>query len=192
MSISTFNGFSYNLDIKRRTMDIILAKIREVLTPEYIKSLITENGNTQVAERKYIVKIKEILNGLGYTFEEAGSQSCKDFRNINNIGINIEMKKTDSFNIICNDTCPNDEIDYVIIFTGKEYVNQANIEPQIVHINGGDIVNMSPWHTECKEDLNNGKNKWCRGENKKNLPGILRVYWRPSWQFDIRSLLVTQ
>ena len=37
--------------------------------------------------------MEEILNNLNYTYKKAGSQSSKDFQDINNTGLNIEMKK---------------------------------------------------------------------------------------------------
>ena len=37
--------------------------------------------------------IKNILDKLNFRYTEAGSQQSKDFRNILNIGLNIEVKK---------------------------------------------------------------------------------------------------
>jgi len=190
MSISTFNGLSYNFDIKKRTMDIILAIAREVLTPEYLKSLITENGNTQVAERKYIDKFKEILDNLGYTYTQASSQQPKDFRNINGIGLNIEMKKTDSFSIYFNDTMPNKDTEYIILFTGKEYVTQNNIDPQMIHVNGDYFPKSSEdWVYNYANELEILKNKYARGDNARNLSGCMSVYPRPTYKAGIRNLI---
>ena len=194
MTLQTFNGFGFQIDQKKHTMNTIIRETKKIMNSEYLKTLITKNGNTQVAERQYIDTFKTILDSLKYTYTEAPSQSSKDFRNINNIGLNIEMKKTDSFNIMCNDTCPNKDIEYIILFTGKEYKrqNKTNIEPQVICINGDSIVKSCPWLDEFKEDLEFVKNKWCRGENKKMLEGFLRTYIRPTYQFDIRTLIVTQ
>jgi len=194
MTLQTFNGFGFQIDQKKHTMNTIIRETKKIMNSEYLKTLITKNGNTQVAERQYIDTFKTILDSLKFTYTEAPSQSSKDFRNINNIGLNIEMKKTDSFNIMCNDTCPNKDIEYIILFTGKEYKrqNKTNIEPQVICINGDSIVKSCPWLDEFKEDLEFVKNKWCRGENKKMLEGFLRTYIRPTYQFDIRTLIVTQ
>ena len=190
-SPSTFNGFSYNVNIKKRTMDIILEKAREILTPGYLKTLITEHGNTQVSERKYIDTFKSILDDLGYTYTEASSQQPKDFRNINGIGLNIEMKKTDTFTIYFNDTLPNEDTEYIILFTGKEYATQNNIEPQMIHVNGDYFPNSSEdWVYEYAEKLEVLKNEYARGDSARNLSGWMSVYPRPTYKAKIRQLIL--
>jgi len=176
---------------KKNTLKIIKLKVKQVFTKDILESLKTESGNTQEVERKYILIIKKILNDLNFSYEEAGSQQSKDFRNINNRGINIEVKKTDSFNIFCNDTCPDETIEYLIIYTGKKYKSEKkkDIHPQIIFINGDEIVKKSPWIKEFKIKLENMKDEYCRGTNKKSLDGILRTYIRPTYQFNIKTLL---
>ena len=63
-----------------------------VLTTDFILSTKTMKGNTQVSERGVITKIKEVLDGMGLSYTEAGSQQSKDFRNVGGIGLNIEIK----------------------------------------------------------------------------------------------------
>jgi hypothetical protein len=175
--------------IKNNTLKLIQSKIKLKFTPEFLKQFKTIKGNTQEVERNYISEIETILTELNLTYKKASSQGSKDFQNINNTDLNIEVKKTDSFNIMCNDTCPTEDIEYLIIFTGTKYVKKINIEPQFIFINGGVIRDKSPWIQEFQSELTDFKDKWCRGENKKKLEGFLRTYLRPTYQFDIKSLL---
>ena len=90
-------------------------------------SFVTSNSsNSEERHQKY------------HDIREAIPQLSEDFRNINNLGLNLEVKKTDSFNIMCNDTCPDESIEYLIIFTGKKYISgmTEDIQPQIIFING--------------------------------------------------------
>ena len=130
---------------KEQTLNKFKEKMNEIFTPEIIVNLKTIKGNTQVPERNYIQLVSNGLKELNFDYKEAGSQQSKDFRNINNTGLNIEVKKTDKFIIKCNDTCPSKDIEYL-------------------------------------------KNKYCRGENKKNLDGAISVYVRPNYDVDIRKL----
>jgi len=175
---------------KEQTLNKFKEKMTEIFTPEIIVTLRTVNGNTQVPERNYIELIGNGLNELNFHYEEAGSQQSKDFRNINNTGLDIEVKKSDSFTIFCNDTLPNKNTEYLIIFTGKEYVRQDNIKPQLLFINGKEIIDGCDWLDEFQEKLNNFRDTYCRGENKKKLNGLLNVYIRPTYQFSIRSFLI--
>ena len=160
-----------------------LIKIK--IDEEFIENLKTKKGDTQKSERIYIQKIKDIFDENNITYEEAPSQQSKDFRNINGTGLNLEGKKTDSKTIIFNDTCPNKEINYFIIFTGNK-----TYPPQLVFINGQEIVETSmPWIEDYTRELALLKDKYCRGENKKNLCGIMEVYTRPTYKANIECLL---
>ena len=96
----------------------------------------TINGNTQNSERISINIVKQCLDNLNYSYTEAHSQGSKDFRNICNIGLNIEVKKTDKYKIMFNDTLPSPNIYYIIMFTGKNFKHKRNknIKPQIIFI----------------------------------------------------------
>ena len=155
------------------------------LSSEYLFLLKTKKGNTQNSERNYIQKIKTIFDEHNVTYQEASSQQSKDFRNINNSGLDLEIKKTDSSTIIFNDTCPTENIEYCILVTGnKKY------KPQILFVNGNVIINTSPWIKEYIKDVTYIKDKYCRGTNKKNLDlGMMRAYVRPNLSADISSLL---
>ena len=173
---------------KEEILELIKSNISERFTDDIFKSLKTKSGNTQQPERNYIEIIKSLFDDLELTYTLAGSQQSKDFRNINNTGLNIEVKKTDKFIIKCNDTCPSEDIDYLIIFTGVNYKTKENIKPQILFINGQQIIEECNWLSEYQKDIEYLKNKYCRGENKKNLDGAISVYVRPNYDVDIRKL----
>lgn len=169
----------------------IKENVEKTITKEFIESTKTIKGNTQVTERVVIQKIREILDSMNIQYEEAGSQQSKDFRNVGNIGLNIEIKKTDSFVIYFNDTCPSKEIYYIILFTGKVYKKvENNIQPQLLYINGNDFIKESKdWLYDYNKELECLKDKYGRGENKKNLSGIMEVYPRPTYKANISSFL---
>jgi hypothetical protein len=165
--------------------------IRKEITHEFIISTKTLKGNTQVSERAVISKIRVILDSMNLTYTEAGSQQSKDFRNVNNTGLNIEVKKTDSRVIIFNDTCPYKDIYYVILFTGKEYKKnpEKNIPPQLLFINGEEFIKDCPRLAEFKLTMDKIKDDFSRGTNKKEFSRILSVYPRPTYKADISSFL---
>ena len=169
----------------------ITTKLDEEVNEDFIKSTKTENGNTQISERVVIEKIREVLVSLDLSFEEAGSQQSKDFRNVGGIGLNLEIKKTDNPIIYFNDTCPSKDIYYVIFFTGKEYKRtpDKNILPQLLYINGEEFIRDSPWIDTYIEELTALKDKYARGVNKKNLAGIMEVYPRPTFRANISKFL---
>jgi|TARA_B110000967_G_scaffold194346_1_gene222773 hypothetical protein len=169
----------------------VASKLGETVNEEFIKSTKTEKGNTQISERVVIEKIREVLSSLELTFEEAGSQQSKDFRNVGGIGLNIEIKKTDNPVIYFNDTCPNKDIYYVVFFTGKEYKRtpEKNILPILLYINGEEFIKDSPWIQDYIDALTALKDKYARGENKKKLSGIMEVYPRPTFKANISKFL---
>jgi len=168
----------------------ISALLSEEISKEFIKSTKTKKGNTQVSERLVIEKIRELLLGkMQLTFDEAGSQQSKDFRNVGGIGLDIEIKKTDSPNVYFNDTCPNENIWYVILFTGKEYKRRPNIPPQLLYLNGEEFIRDSPWIHDYIHEITLLKNKYARGEEKKLLSGIMEVYPRPTFKANICKFL---
>ena len=171
--------------------ETIQAQMKSVISTEFILSTRTANGNTQVSERMVIAKVKEVLDGLTLTYEEAGSQQSEDFRNIGGIGLSIEVKKTDNTTIYFNDTCPREDIYYIILFTGKEYKRRVekNIPPQLCFLNGAQFLVDAPWILDYIAELTALKDKYARGENKKQLSGIMSVYPRPTFKADISSFL---
>lgn len=181
--------------IIQNNRDILFEQIKTVcsntLTPEWIQLRKTEKGNTQSSERIIIDKMVEVLDGMGLTYQQAGSQQSKDFRNVGGIGLDIEIKKTDSNTVYFNDTCPTGDIYYIIIFTGKEYKSEkhTNIPPKLIYLNGAEFLKDSPWLLEYQAELEALKDKYARGKNKKLLPGILSVYPRPTYKADISSFI---
>lgn len=181
-------------DITRHGKDSLFRRIQEEvkqdLTTDFLKTLKTRKGLTQAKERDYIAKINETLRKMNLSFDVAGSQQSKDYRNVNGIGLNIEVKKTDSFKIIFNDTLPTDDIFYIILFTGKEYKTKPDIEPQLIFLNGQSLVAESNnWIQEYREQVEILRNKYCRGQNKKNLQGCMEVYVRPTYSANISHLI---
>jgi hypothetical protein len=151
-----------------------------------IKGFSVNNGNTQAAERKVIEHMENLFNEISMTYVKAGSQQSKDFRCINGTNKNIEVKiVTNKFDIIFNDTIPSADTDYIIFFTGKTYKKQIYV-PQILLVNGKHFVEESKeWVDEVNNLLSELKDKYCRGQNKKNLKGLMRCYFRPTWSSTI-------
>ena len=177
--------------ITKQLFEKISCELRKHIDAEFILSTKTKKGNTQISERYIIQKIATIIDSMGLSYVEAGSQQSKDFRNVGNIDLNIEVKKTDSSTIYFNDTCPCKEIYYVILFTGKEYKKtpNKNIHPQLLFINGEEFIKDAPWLEDYISKINTLKDEFARGPNKKNLSGIMEVYPRPTFKANISSFL---
>ena len=183
--------------------NLLFHKIKEKTcqTIKDISNIITVNGNTQIKERLSITYIKDILDNMNLNYTEAGSQQSKDFRNVfklvKSLSINIEVKKTDSFTILFNDTLPSVDIYYIILFTGKKNNRNPNnnIPQQIIFINGYDLIKDDlELLMEYKEDIEYLKNKWARKKcnNKANSFKHFSVYPRPTFKTDIKYLLNSQ
>ena len=130
--IENLSSLLQNMSLNRPRMNIDLQKelifkaiyelFKKKFSSDDFLQLKTKDGNTQKSERIYIKIFRKMLKDMGFVFTEAGSQQSKDFRI--DIGANklyIELKKTDSFTIYFNDTCPSSNIYYIIIFSGKTY-----------------------------------------------------------------------
>lgn len=172
---------------RKQLFDQISAVCRSKITRDFLINLKTREGNTQSCERIVIQKIKDILDEEHLVYKQAGSQQSKDFREVGGpeINLNIEIKKTDTNRIMCNDTCPNENIFYIILMTGN-----SRFPPQLVFLNGLDIIRDSPWVAEYQKEINEIKDKWCRGEAKKQLPGPVYVYCRPNYSFTLDNFAV--
>lgn len=171
-------------EAQKALFDVIANQVKLQIPAERILSYKTSKGDTQKTERDVINDIKSILDTNQIVYTEAGSQQSKDFRNVGNIGLNIEIKKTDSNCIYFNDTCPSKNIFYIIFFTGKK-TKKHTIPPQAICINGHEMVKDSPWVYEYQLKLEQLKNQYARGSNKKELSGIMSVYPRPTYKADI-------
>ena len=165
----------------------IYKRVKETFTQEMMNSIRTKSGDTQKAERIYISEIRKILTTMKLTFTEAGSQQPFDFRvNIpDSDGIlKLEAKKTDSFSIYFNDTCPSDDSFYIIFFTGKIYKRKEDIPSKIIGVNGSEFIEQCPWIEDYKADLEILKQKYAGCQ-----VGPMSVYPRPTFKSDIKFLL---
>lgn len=169
----------------------ITNEVSKHITQEFIMTTRTEKGNTQACERVVIQKICEVLDAMALSYKQAGSQQSKDFRNVGDIDLDIEVKKTDNMKIFFNDTCPSKKIFYIIFFTGKEYkkIPEKNIPGKLLFMNGEEFVKDSPWIEDYICEITAIKDKYGRGENKKRLEGIMEVYPRPTFKADISKFL---
>ena len=169
----------------------ITNEVTKQITQEFIMTTRTEKGNTQACERLVIQKICEVLDAMELSYKQAGSQQSKDFRNVGDIDLDIEVKKTDNMKVFFNDTCPSEKIFYVIFFTGKEYKKtpEKNIPGKLLFMNGEEFVKDSPWIEDYICEITAIKDKYGRGENKKRLEGIMEVYPRPTFKADISKFL---
>ncbi len=169
----------------------ITNELSKYITQEFIMTTRTEKGNTQACERIIIQKICEVLDAMKLSYKQAGSQQSKDFRNVGDIDLDIEVKKTDNMKVFFNDTCPSEKIFYVIFFTGKEYKKtpEKNIPGKLLFMNGEEFVKDSPWIEDYIQEITRIKDKYGRGENKKCLEGIMEVYPRPTFKADISKFL---
>lgn len=178
-----------SLKIQRK---LLFAKIynlaKTFITKDKLSGLTTKNGNTQTSERNYIPMIKCVLEQLELSYDEAGSQQSKDFRNVGDIGLDIEVKKTDGTTITFNDTCPTEDIWYLILFTGKKNT-RTNISPGVIGINGAEFLHDSDWVSDYQREIDIIKNKYCRGAEKKALSGNMSVYVRPTYRANISAFL---
>jgi len=172
--------------MKQIIFNNIYKNIKNYFSHEIFQNIKTIKGNTQNIERSYQNIIRKIITDMGYKFSEASSQQPYDFKiNIpeKNEILNLEIKKTDSFNIYFNDTCPNKDIYYIIIFTGKKYKIKKSIEPCIIGVNGNEFIKNCSWIFEYQKELEQIKNKYTK------IKGNMSVYPRPTFKSDIRFLL---
>lgn len=173
-------------EIKMAMFNDILRESRKYFTNDIFQQIKTKKGNTQSVERLYQNTMKTILINMNYTFSEAGSQQPYDFRisipNMPHEILNLEIKKTDSYLIYFNDTCPTENAYYIILFTGKVTKN-VTVHPQIIGVNGYDFIRNCPWVYEYKNELDELKRKYSKME------GNMSVYPRPTFKSDIKFLL---
>jgi hypothetical protein len=179
-----------SIETQRETLfKNILKEAKMRIKTDDLIALKTKKGNTQASEQPSIALIKMILDELGIIYKQAGSQQSKDFRNVGGIGLDIEVKKTDSKTVIFNDTLPNSNIWYLIMFTGKKIKRAPSIPPGIMGINGGEFIKDSEWVHKYQQEIDAIKNKYCRGCGKRELSGIMKAYVRPTYSADITKFL---
>jgi hypothetical protein len=171
------------MEEKSLVFENILTLVKERFNSEVFEQIKTRNGNTQYAEGSYKLLIKNILIENGYEFKEAGSQQPYDFRISLSNGetLYLELKKTDGYRICFNDTCPNSEAYYIIIYTAKK---SNTYEPQIVGVNGIKFIENCRWIEEYIKEINLLKRRYS------NMEGNISVYPRPNISSDIKFLLI--
>lgn len=172
---------------KEKLFHKIKEEIEKKITKEDIVSLVTKSGNTQEPERNYISKVQCILDEMNLNYERAGSQQSKDFRNVGDIHLDIEVKKTDSDKVLFNDTCPSKNIFYIIFCTTKK---KKKYSPQMLFVNGMEFLEgTEEWQPKYQQKIKEIKDEFCLGENKKKLAGILEAYARPNYKCNISTFL---
>ena len=192
--MSNFTHF-FRTGLRTIKFNKIKNEILRNITKGDVMSLKTKNGQTQNSEKISINLVKTALNNLNYSYKEAGSQQSKDFRNICNIGLDIETKKTDTLNVYFNDTLPNSNIYYIIFFTGTNFVKKKNIEPQILFINGYELIKKDAyWLYSYKKEIEEMKDLWCRKKKGKNACKFkeFSVYVRPTYKTNIQNFIDNQ
>ena len=169
-------------------LDKIIQLLNDELNPEFYDAIKTKNGNTQSAERLYTERFVEILQKNDISYDLApDSQKSEDFRNVAGIiGFNLELKKSDTLTIICNDTCPR-PCSYYIVFSTSSTKDR---KPQVFWINGARFLEGShTWLPYYQWNLEFVKNMVCRGEGKQKHKSILSSYARPTYKVDISSFI---
>ena len=153
---------------------------------EIMTAIKTKDGETQSSGKKMEGFVETALRAVGATFEKAGTQQSKDFRNVGGTGLNIEVKKTDNTTVTFNDTLPAKGLKYIVAFTGAKNKKRA---PELLFLDGEEFIKGSEgWLEDYNRMINLLKDKYGRGDNKKQLPGIMSVYPRPTYRADISSL----
>lgn len=170
--------------------DLISFSLQQGISEEFIRETKTKNGNTQSGERITISEVRGVLDEMGLEYVEAGSQQPEDFREVHfpdnpSVKISLEIKKTKSPTVVFNDTFPTKNIYYVIFYGG----NTRN-RPQMICTKGDAFSRESRvWADVVRKRISDINDKYARGENKKNLSGIMRCYIRPTWSANISRFL---
>lgn len=149
---------------KNAAIQKVKTVLDETLTPDFLQTLKTVEGETQAAEKKYIRKLCEAFDKGNITYTLAGSQQPLDFRNINGTGLNIEVKKTDSGAMMCNDTIPAPDTCFLILYTGGK---RTGYPPQYILINGDELVGDERRTKLQRQKKGLPKEKWDDGNGVK-------------------------
>ena len=166
--------------------ELISFYLQHCISEDFIRETKTENGNTQSGERITISEVRGVLDEMGLEYVEAGSQQPEDFREVHfstnpSVKISLEIKKTKSPTVVFNDTFPTKNIYYVIFYGGN-----TKISPQMIFTKGDAFSRESRvWADVVRKRISDINDKYARGDNKKNLSGIMRCYIRPTWSANI-------
>ena len=100
----------------------------------------TVNGETQIGGKVAEDFVAKVLTEMGLSFTRAGTQGSRDFQNVGGIGLDIEVKKTNSNKVIMNDTRPVRHIHYIIFATAAK-VKSKN--PATIFKTGEELIGVS-------------------------------------------------
>ena len=170
--------------------ELITFYLQQCISEDFIRETKTKNGDTQSGERLTISEVRGVLDEMGLEYVEAGSQQPEDFREVHfpenpSVKISLEIKKTKSPTVVFNDTFPTKNIYYVIFYGGN-----TKISPQIICTKGDAFSRESRvWADVVRKRISDMNDKYARGDNKKNLSGIMRCYIRPTWSANISKFL---
>jgi hypothetical protein len=137
----------------------------------------TSSGRTQDSGTAAENKVKQALDSLGLYYERATSQRSKDFQNIERIGLNIEVKKSDTGVIKCNDTRPTEDVFY-IIFLHQAATERSKYSPSIWFGLGDELcANVPPEHLSMILKGMEEYKKLCKSCDLGNLGLDPRFNW---------------
>jgi len=165
----------------------IFKKVEKIYNETDTTNMKTKKGFTQNSEiiSKNLIKI--ILDECKLDYSEAGSQQSKDFRIKigNDITLYLEIKKTDTNRIFFNDTMPDKNIYYIILFTG----NKKN-KKTCIGVNGFEFIKNDLWVYEYQKKIDELKREYQ--DTTKFPRHNMFVYPRPTYSSDITFLLQKQ
>tara|TARA_B110000971_G_C19947050_1_gene471546 strand:+ start:83 stop:646 length:564 start_codon:yes stop_codon:yes gene_type:complete len=145
----------------------------------------TKKGMTQASGTKAEEKVKEVLDELNLYSERAPYQHHRDFRNIGNIGLDIEVKKSDKGIIKCNDTRPPEDVFY-IVFLYQSSTKKSKNKPCIWFGTGDELCGHP--ELEALRQVNIAMaNARKIAKSSKGL-GNLKLYPRYNWDVNCTGL----
>lgn len=135
------------------------------------------SGNTQAVEKNYSDIFASVLNDMNLRYTKAGSQQPIDYTIhhpvLSQEKLLIELKRTSTNKIMCNDTLPTPDVYYIIIHESKG----------IRWCKGDDLLQSidQNQHQQFREALNH-----LRCKHQKN--GNVTSYARPNYAVCINHL----
>jgi len=172
------------MNFRQELLFLVLVKqIKKEFTIDVLQNLKTKNGQTQSSELSYIKKIENIINKFNLDYKKAGSQQPYDFRiYLNNSIFLLEIKKTDHKIVKLNDTLPNSNIWYIILFTGD-----GKNKPKIIAKNGSVFLAKTNWNIQAYHNhIQKLKVKTKQIINKNDC---IICYSRPNYSIRINNFL---
>jgi hypothetical protein len=144
----------------------------------------TDKGKTQQSGTRAEGKVKEVLDELNLSYTCAPSQQHRDFRNIGNIGLDIEVKKSDKGIIKCNDTRPPEDVFY-IVFLYQKSTEKSKHKPCIWFGTGDELCGHP--ELEALREVDIAMENARKIAKSKGL-GNLKLYPRYNWSVNCAGL----